>query len=31
MKDPNNPCLFCSTKKDDIIEENEFAYATFDS
>ena len=31
MRDPNNPCLFCSTKKDDIIEENEFAYATFDS
>ena len=31
MKDPNNPCLFCSTKKEDIIEENEFAYATFDS
>ena len=31
MKDPNNPCLFCSTIKDDIIEENEFAYATFDS
>tara|TARA_B100000579_G_scaffold324653_1_gene274432 strand:+ start:60 stop:461 length:402 start_codon:yes stop_codon:yes gene_type:complete len=31
MKDPNNPCLFCSTKKDVIIEENEFAYATFDS
>ena len=31
MKDPNNPCLFCTTKKEDIIEENEFAYATFDS
>ena len=31
MRDPNNPCLFCSTKKDDIIEENQFAYATFDS
>jgi len=31
MKDPNNPCLFCVTKNDDIIEENEFAYATFDS
>ena len=31
MKDPNNPCLFCSTKNEDIIEENEFAYATFDS
>ena len=31
MKDPNNPCLFCKTKNEDIIEENELAYATFDS
>ena len=31
MRDPNNPCLFCITKKEDIIEENEFAYAAFDS
>ena len=31
MKDPNNPCLFCTTKKDDIIEENKFAFATLDS
>tara|TARA_Y100001970_G_scaffold218806_1_gene268411 strand:+ start:746 stop:1147 length:402 start_codon:yes stop_codon:yes gene_type:complete len=31
MKDPNNPCLFCTIKKEDIIEENEFAFATFDS
>ena len=31
MKDPNNPCLFCTIKNNDIIEENEFAYATFDS
>jgi len=31
MRDPNNPCLFCTTKKKDIIEENEFAYAIFDS
>jgi len=31
MRDPNKPCLFCTTKKEDIIEENEFAYATFDS
>ena len=30
MKDPNNPCLFCTIKNNDIIEENEFAYATFD-
>ena len=31
MKDPNNPCLFCATKNDDIIEENKFAFATLDS
>ena len=31
MKDPNNPCLFCTTKNEDIIEENGLAYATFDS
>ena len=31
MRDSNNPCLFCITKKEDIIDENEFAYATFDS
>ena len=31
MKDPNNPCLFCTTKNENIIEENELAYATFDS
>ncbi len=31
MQDPNNPCLFCKIKKEDIIYENEFAYATFDS
>ena len=31
MKDPNNPCLFCTTKKSDIIEENKFAFATLDS
>ena len=31
MKDPNNPCLFCAIKKNEIIDENEFAYAAFDS
>ena len=31
MKDPNNSCLFCVIKKDEILDENEFAYATFDS
>ena len=30
MRDPNNPCLFCATKEEDIIKENEFAYVTFD-
>ena len=30
MKDPNNPCIFCKNNDDDIIEENEFAYAAFD-
>ena len=24
MKDPNNPCLFCTTINNDIIEENKF-------
>ena len=31
MKDPNSPCLFCTTKNNDIIEENKFAFATLDS
>ena len=31
MRDPNNPCLFCTTKKEDIIEKMNLAYATFDS
>ena len=31
MRNPNNPCLFCTVKEEDIIEENESAYATFDS
>ena len=31
MRDPNNPCLFCVIKKEEIVYENEFAYATFDS
>ena len=30
MNDPNNPCVFCTTKNDDIIEENKFAFATLD-
>tara|TARA_B100001121_G_scaffold291738_1_gene292761 strand:- start:229 stop:627 length:399 start_codon:yes stop_codon:yes gene_type:complete len=31
MKNPNNPCLFCKTKKKDIILENDLAYATIDT
>ena len=31
MRDPNNPCLFCTIKKKEILFENEFAYVTFDS
>ena len=31
MKNPNNPCLFCKTKKKDFILENDLAYATIDS
>ncbi len=31
MRDPNNPCLFCNTSKDEYIFENVLAYATFDS
>ena len=31
MKDPNKPCLFCTVKADDFMDENEFAYASFDS
>ena len=31
MKNPNNPCLFCKTKKSDFILENDLAYATIDT
>tara|TARA_B100001057_G_scaffold17804_1_gene16453 strand:- start:893 stop:1291 length:399 start_codon:yes stop_codon:yes gene_type:complete len=31
MKDPNNPCLFCDTKKSGIVHENDFAYASYDT
>ena len=31
MKDPNNPCLFCNTPAKEIIFQNDFALATFDS
>ena len=31
MKNPNNPCLFCKTKRKDFILENDLAYATIDT
>ena len=31
MRDPNNPCLFCDSKKSGIAYENDLAYASFDS
>ena len=31
MRDPNSPCLFCNTDKEEYIFENDLAYATFDS
>jgi len=31
MKDPNNPCLFCNIKKSGLVEENDLAYASYDT
>ena len=31
MKDPNNPCLFCNSKKSGVVFENELAYASYDT
>ena len=31
MKDPNNPCLFCNIKENEFVDENELAYASYDS
>ena len=31
MKDPNNPCLFCNTKKSGFTTQNELAYASYDT
>ena len=31
MRDPNNPCLFCNTGKNNIVHENDLAYASYDS
>ena len=30
MKDPNNPCIFCNEKKNNILDENDHAYASYD-
>ena len=31
MKDPNNPCLFCNSKKSGFVHENKLAYASYDT
>ena len=31
MNDPNNPCIFCSSKTQKIILENKLTYSTYDS
>ena len=31
MKDPNNPCLFCNTKKSGFTLENKLAFASYDT
>ena len=31
LKDPNNPCLFCDSKKSGIAHENNLAYASYDT
>lgn len=31
MSDPNNPCIFCKTNQNELIFENDLAYASFDS
>jgi len=31
MKDHNNPCLFCNIKESVLADENELAYASYDS
>ena len=31
MKDPNNPCLFCNVEKTGLANENDLAYASYDS
>ena len=31
MKNPNNPCIFCKIRKEELILENELAYSSSDS
>ena len=31
MTDPNNPCIFCNIKKQEIIYENDYAFVSYDS
>ena len=31
LKDPNNPCLFCNSKKSGFAYENKLAYASYDT
>ena len=31
MRDPNNPCLFCNVSESDYAQENDLAYASYDS
>ena len=31
MKDPNNPCIFCKIRKDELQFENQLAYSSIDS
>ena len=31
MKDPNNPCLFCNTKESGFTNQNDLAYASYDT
>ena len=31
MRDPNNPCLFCNIKESGLINENDLAYASYDT
>ena len=31
MRDPNNPCLFCNINSKDLVFDNDYAFASFDS